>query len=150
MRRRIRSNLRETRSRRSRLRVPHQVPLRVAQARAWRGWKARPVAGAWTSLMAGGPRATGSRGSCSARATRPAVSSVDVSREDVLGRWKNAGPAPGRVEAKLVTWADAQTLDKASGLNPLNRDPDSLVWIVAVSAVGGEPGFSLPTRGGRL
>jgi len=79
-----------------------------------------------------------------------AASSVDVSREDVLGRWKNAGPAPGRVEAKLVTWADAQTLDKASGLNPLNRDPDSLVWIVAVSAVGGEPGFSLPTRGGRL
>src|SRR5437773_800677 len=29
----------------------------------------------------------------------------------------------------------------------LDRDPDALVWIVAVSAVGAEPGFSLPTGG---
>jgi hypothetical protein len=81
---------------------------------------------------------------------QPAVSSVDMTREDVLGRWKNASPAPGRVEAKLVTWAEAATLEKASGWNRLDRDPDSLVWIVAVSAIGAEPGFGLSSRGGRL
>jgi hypothetical protein len=78
-----------------------------------------------------------------------AVSNSDVTREDVLGRWKNMSPGPGRVEAKLVTWADAQTLEKAGSWSRLDRDPDSLVWVVAVSAVGAEPGFSLTSRGGR-
>jgi hypothetical protein len=74
------------------------------------------------------------------------LSSVDKTREDVLAPWKNASPAPGRVEAKLITWAEAATL--ASGASGrLDRDPEVLVWVVAVSAVGAEPGFGLPTRG---
>jgi hypothetical protein len=77
-----------------------------------------------------------------------AVTRVDITREDVLGRWKSTSPAPGRVEAKLVTWAEAATLERASVWNRLDRDPDSLVWVVAVSAVGAEPGFGLPSRGG--
>jgi hypothetical protein len=80
-------------------------------------------------------------------APRPAVSSVDITRENVLGRWKNAGPAPGRVEAKLVTWAEAGTLEGSRSWNRLDRDPDSLVWVVALSAVGAEPGFAIPSRG---
>jgi hypothetical protein len=80
---------------------------------------------------------------------RSGASSIDITREDVLGRWK-VSPAPGRVEAKLVTWADAQTLEKSTW-NRLDRDPESLVWIVAVSAIGAEPGFGIPSRGlGRL
>ena len=82
-------------------------------------------------------------------APQSAVTNVDITREDVLGRWKTMSPAPGRVEAKLVTWAEAGTLENSSRWNRLDRDPDSLVWIVAVSAVGAEPGFSLPSRGGR-
>ena len=76
-----------------------------------------------------------------------AVTSVNITRDDVLGRWKNTSPAPGRVEAKLVTWAEASTLESAMSWNRLDRDPDSLVWVVAVSVVGGEPGFGLPGRG---
>jgi hypothetical protein len=73
--------------------------------------------------------------------------SVDITRADVLDRWKNANPAPGRVEAKLVTWAEAVTLASAAGQNRLDRDPETLVWVVAVSAVGSEPGFGLQSRG---
>jgi hypothetical protein len=82
-------------------------------------------------------------------APQSAATSVDISRDDVLGRW-SASPRPGRVEAKLVTWAEAGTLEKSTIWNRLDRDPDSLVWIVAVSAAGAEPGFSLPRGGGRL
>ncbi len=74
-------------------------------------------------------------------------SRVDKTRDDVLAQWKN-GPAPGRAEAKLVTWAEAQALQRTGAVQTrLDRDPDALVWIVAVSAVGAEPGFSLPTGG---
>jgi hypothetical protein len=75
------------------------------------------------------------------------ASTVDISREDVLGRWKIAGAQPGRIEAKLVTWAEAAALENSSPWNRLDRDPDSLVWIVAISAVGAEPGFGIPSRG---
>jgi hypothetical protein len=78
---------------------------------------------------------------------RSFASTVDKTREDVLGQWKNASPAPGRVEAKLITWAEAVTVSGGANANRLDREPDALVWIVAVSAVGAEPGFSLPTRG---
>lgn len=78
-----------------------------------------------------------------------AATNVDVSRDDVLARWSTS-PKPGRIEAKLVTWAEAGTLESSTVWNRLDRDPDSLVWIVAVSAAGAEPGFNLPSRGGRL
>jgi hypothetical protein len=81
---------------------------------------------------------------------RSSASTVDKTREDVLGPWKNASPAPGRVEAKLITWAEAVALSGGANQNRLDREPDALVWIVAVSAVGAEPGFGLQTRGGRF
>jgi hypothetical protein len=75
---------------------------------------------------------------------------IDISRQQVLERWTN-GPlgTPGRVEAKLVKWSEANAGGTGNGLARLDRDPDQLVWIVAVSVAGGSPGFTLPSRGVR-
>ena len=75
-------------------------------------------------------------------------SRVDKTRDAVLAQWTNLSPPPGRAEAKLVTWTEAQALERNGAIQTrLDRDPDALVWVVAVSVVGAEPGFSLPTVG---
>jgi hypothetical protein len=77
-------------------------------------------------------------------------STIDISRQQVLELWTNHPlGTPGRVEAKLVKWSEANAGLTGNGLARLDRDPDQLVWIVAVSVAGGSPGFSLPSRGVR-
>lgn len=73
----------------------------------------------------------------------------DITREQVLARWTSGkSPAP-RAEAKLVPYAEAPADGRGNGLQRLDRDPEMLVWVVAVSAQGAPPGFVLPVgRGG--
>jgi hypothetical protein len=70
----------------------------------------------------------------------------DITRDQVLSRWTTAKTAPARVAAKLVTFAEAIAAGQGNGLLRLDRDPDQLVWVVAVSAPPDSPGF-FPSRG---
>jgi len=85
---------------------------------------------------------------------KPVVSQMPVihQRSEIFDRWLNgkSGPIPGRrVEAKLMTYAEAEAAMRGGndhGLFRIDRDPDELFWLVAVS---GGPDLPLP-RGGPL
>lgn len=84
--------------------------------------------------------------------SQPVVSQLPVinQRDSILRQWsydKSGAPIPGRrVEAKLMTYTDSVTAMNGSGLLRIDRDPDELFWLVAVS---GGPGLPQP-RGGPL
>jgi len=90
----------------------------------------------------------------SLRVTKPVVSQMPVThqRSEIFDQWLNgkSGPIPGRrVEAKLMTYAEAEAAMRGGhdhGLLRIDRDPDELFWLVAVS---GGPDLPLP-RGGPL
>src|SRR5687768_12431767 len=68
-------------------------------------------------------------------------------REEVLRRWlhdKNGPVAGRRAEAKLVTYAESNVaMGGGNGLLRIDRDPDELFWLVAVSG----PDLPLPRMG---
>jgi hypothetical protein len=82
--------------------------------------------------------------------SQPVVSQLPVvnQRDAILRQWlydKSGAPIPGRrVEAKLMTYTDSVAAMNGSGLLRIDRDPDELFWLVAVS---GGPGLPEP-RGG--
>jgi hypothetical protein len=82
--------------------------------------------------------------------SQPVVSQLPVinQRDAILRRWlydKNGAQIAGRrVEAKLLSYADSVTAMNGSGLLRIDRDPDELFWLVAVS---GGPDLPEP-RGG--
>lgn len=76
--------------------------------------------------------------------TAPASAILPVVRQrsEILGEWLvgKSGPIPGRrVEAKLMTYAEASVALHPSGTGTpmgilrIDRDPDELFWLVAVS-----------------
>ena len=82
--------------------------------------------------------------------SQPVVSQLPVinQRDAILRQWlydKAGAPIPGRrVEAKLMAYSDSVAVMNGSGLLRIDRDPDELFWLVAVS---GGPGLPEP-RGG--
>ena len=72
--------------------------------------------------------------------TRPASASLPVihQREEIINGWlydKTGAPIAGRrVEAKLMSYAEAvAAFSPGGGLLRIDRDPDELFWLVAVS-----------------
>ena len=84
--------------------------------------------------------------------SQPAVSQMPVinQRDAILRKWlydKNGAQIAGRrVEAKLMSYADSVTAMNGSRLLRIDRDPDELFWLVAVS---GGPDLPQP-RGGPM
>jgi hypothetical protein len=82
--------------------------------------------------------------------SQPVISQLPVvnQRDAILRQWlydKSGAPIPGRrVEAKLMTYAESVAAMNGGGLLRIDRDPDELFWLVAVS---GGPGLPEP-RGG--
>lgn len=82
--------------------------------------------------------------------SQPVVSQLPVinQRDAILRQWlydKSGALIPGRrVEAKLLTYTDSVAGMNGGGLLRIDRDPDELFWLVAVS---GGPGLPEP-RGG--
>lgn len=74
--------------------------------------------------------------------SQPVVSHLPVvnQRDTVLRRWlyDNAGARiPGRrAEAKLTSYTDAAAAMSSGSLHRIDRDPDELFWLVAVSGPG--------------
>jgi len=83
--------------------------------------------------------------------SRPVVSEMPIvhRRDEIVRRWlydeKTGQPIAGRrAEAKLVTYAESRAaMQGGSGLLRIDRDPEELFWLVAVTG----PGLPLP-RGG--
>jgi hypothetical protein len=71
--------------------------------------------------------------------TQPHISHMPVvhQRDTVLRQWlydKNGGRIAGRrAEAKLISYTDATAAMSGGSLHRIDRDPDELFWLVAVS-----------------
>jgi hypothetical protein len=84
--------------------------------------------------------------------TQPVISQLPVvnQRDAILRQWlyaKTGAPIAGRrVEAKLITYTDSVAAMNGGGLLRIDRDPDELFWLVAVS---GGPELPEP-RGGPM
>lgn len=76
--------------------------------------------------------------------SRPVVSEMPIvhRRDEIVRRWlydeKTGQPIAGRrAEAKLVTYAESRAaMQGGSGLLRIDRDPEELFWLVAVSGPG--------------
>ena len=73
----------------------------------------------------------------------------DITRAQVLERWTTMKTPPTRIEAKLVRYGEASVGGRGNGLQRLDRDPDGLVWIVALAIPPGSADQFAP-RGGPL
>ena len=71
----------------------------------------------------------------------------DITRAQVLERWTTMKTPPTRVEAKLVRYGEASVGGRGNGLQRLDRDPDGLVWIVALAIPPGSADQFAPRHG---